>query len=329
MAGLPRSQPGTRLATGRSVRLRHILLAAGACVFSCNDDGAIVADGHVLTEPTHLCREGAERGCREAKEVEVLLAQRGLEILAARTTSTGVQGAYILTLRTRDSRRIVFRAKWRPDSSETRRNSPRFELAAYKLQRLFLEPRGYVVPPTATHCFPNEEYRLRVNATVHGSGCVRGVLSYWLEDVTSVADAGEAGWFRGLHDHVFDPARFERDRVYRNSIARVNVLTYVIGHRDSHARNFVLARAGNESTVVYSIDNSLSFTMAPNPRVPAVNDWSKLQVPALPRSVIERLRAAAEESLASAGLERDEIVGVRARMAELVRRADRGEVQVY
>jgi hypothetical protein len=290
-----------------------------------------VADGHVLTKPTQLCRVGAARNCRHATEVEALLQEDDLEILAAHETSTGVQGAYLLTLRTRDWRRVVFRAKWRPDSSETSRNSPRFELAAYSVQKLFLEAREYVVPPTATHCFPIAAYRARVNAKARESKCVRGVLSYWLEDVTSVADAREAGWFRGLHDHVFDPARFERDRIYRDSIARVNVLTYVIGHRDSHARNFVLARAGKASAVVYSIDNSLSFTMAPNPRIPVFNDWSKLRVPALPRGVIDRLRVASAASLANgfAGLTRDELAGVRARIAELVRRVDRGEVPVY
>ena len=285
-----------------------------------------MTDGHVLTEPTRLCREGAARKCRDAKEVEALL-QGKLEILAARETSTGVQGAYVLTLR--NWRGVVFRAKWRPDSSETRRNSPRYELAAYAVQKLFLEPRDYVVPPTTTHCFPIEAYRARVNAKARGAGCVHGVLSYWLEDVTSVADARAAGWFRGQHDHVFDPARFARDRVYRDSIARVNILTYVIGHRDSHARNFVLARTGEESAVVYSIDNSLSFAMAPNPRIPAVHDWSKLRVPALPREVVDRLRVAANRTGSLADLTRDEIAGVRARMLDLVRRVDRREVQVY
>ena len=304
------------------------MMVVAACLCSCDDSKRIVADGHVLTEPTRLCRQGAAQKCRDAKDVEALLQRDDLEILAARETSSGVQGAYVLTLRTRQLNSVVFRAKWRPDSSETHRNSPRYELAAYAIQKRFLSPREYVVPPTATHCFPIESYRARVDAKARGSRCVRGVLSYWLEDVTSVADAHDDGWFQGRHDHVFDPARFERDRVYRDSIARVNVLTYVIGHRDSHARNFVLARAG-KSPVVYSIDNSLAFAMAPNPRIPAFNDWSKLQVPALPRSVVERLRAASKTVDRSTGLTDAELDGVRARMAELVRRVDRGEVRVY
>jgi hypothetical protein len=182
------------------------------------------------------------------------------------------------------------------------------------------EPREYVVPPTVRHCFPT---------AVHGAAC--GVLSYWLEGVTSVADAAKDGWFRGQHDHLLDPKLFASDRRYRDSIARVNVLTYVIGHRDSHARNFVLARTGKRTPFVYSIDNSLSFTMAPNPRIPPTKDWSKLHVPALPRTVIERLRSASDKlsSLEAAGLTSAEIDGVRARMADLVRRADRGELQLY
>ena len=51
-------------------------------------------------------------------------------------------------------------------------------------------PVEYVVPPTAPFCFSLAAYRARVdrnaNETFPGSGCVYGVLSYWLEGVTAV-----------------------------------------------------------------------------------------------------------------------------------------------
>ena len=325
---------GTALATPQIVRASIVIAVVATCFTGCKGDEPTVAGGHVLTEPTRLCREGPQlRACRGAEDVEALLERDDLEILAASATTTGVQRASVLTLRTGGRNPIVFRAKWRAHSTTTRRNSPRFELAAYEVQKAFLPPREYVVPPTAAHCFPIEAYRAKVDRaarpTFAGSPCVYGILSYWLEDVSSIADAQRAGWFHGEHDHAFDPGLFARDRVYRDSIARVNALTYVIGHRDSHARNFVIARSG-DSPVVYSIDNSLSFTMAKNPRLQARHDWSVIRVPALPRAVIDRMRTARERLTSQAtGLTAFELDGVRERIAALLARVDRGEVKVY
>jgi hypothetical protein len=349
------------------VRRSLVFAAITTCLVGCKRDERTVAGEHVLTEPTQLCRDGTQlQSCRPAEDVEALLERDDLEILAATTTSTGVQRARVLTLR---SGGVVFRAKWRAHTTTTRRNSPRFELAAYAMQRLFLPPREYVVPPTAAHCFPLDAYRARVDRTARptfaGSRCVYGILSYWLEDVTSLADAQRAGWFHGEHEHAFDPTLFERDRGYRDSITRLNMLTYVIGHRDSHARNFVIARSSLPVThAVYSIDNSLSFTMSKNPRLQARHDWSIIRVPSLPRIAIDRLRAADDRlsSLAAiAVLRRDrgglvttsagssvatrgvdwtgdrlivgmtpaEIEGIRARIAALLARVDRGELRLY
>ena len=339
------------LAMLRSVRRSLIVTAVLTSVLACNRDERTVAGGHVLSEPAQLCREGAPlRSCRTAEDVEALLQRDDLEILAASETSTGVQRARVLTLRSGGPDPVVFRAKWRAHTTTTRRNSPRFELAAYAVQKLFLAPREYVVPPTAAQCVPIEAYRARVDPaaqpTFRGSGCVYGILSYWLEGVTSIADAQKAGWFHGVHDHAFDPDLFARDPGYRDSIARVNLLTYVIGHADSHARNFVLARAGALPVghAVYSVDNSLAFTMHKNPRLEARHDWSAIRVPALPRDAIERLRSARERlpslgkiavlRLAAGepvvvGLTAPEIDGIRVRIDALLARVNRGELRLY
>jgi len=342
-------------------------MIAASCFFGCTKQHTETR-AHALTQPTQLCREGLPlRSCRTVEEIEALLAG-DLEILAARKTSGGFQQARVLTLRSRGPRSVVFRAKWRAHSTTTPRNSPRFELAAYVVQKLFLEPREYVVPPAAPYCFPLAAYRAYVDTnareTFPRSGCVYGVLSYWLEDVTVVADANRAGWFHGLYRHLFDPSLFDRDPAYRNSIGRVNLLTYVIGHRDSHARNFVIAPSGTQPAAytVYSVDNSKSFTLAQNLGIKPTHNWSAIHVPSLPRAAIERLRGADLSSLAVIAVlrpangrlvatERDaatittgvdwaddrlvvgltalEIEDVRTRIAELLRRVDQNELALY
>ena len=323
-----------------------------------------------LTMPDQLCRRTSHgRPCRTAGEVESWLVDPDLEILGSADPPTGIQGAQVLTLRVGRLMPIVFRAKWRAHSTTTTRNSPRRELAAYAVQKLFLEPDEYVVPPSAPHCFPLEEYRDRVDrkatATFAEAPCVYGILSYWLEDVQSLADAAEAGWFHGQYRHAFDPQLFADNAAYRDSISRVNLLTYIIGHADSHAKNFVIT-SDSAAPLVYSVDNSLSLGLKKNKRLDRRHDWSRLMVPALPRSAIDRLRedtsdrierlaafAALEpegdgmapvdppeaepdaSGLAWAdgrlriGLTASEIGDLKVRVALLLQRIDRGEIALY
>jgi hypothetical protein len=357
---------GTQLAISQTVRPCLAVIAA-TCLLGCT----YVRTGsrsHTLTEPTQLCREGVpSRSCRTVEDVEALLAT-DLEIVAVRAASGGFQHAQVFTLRSLGPAPVVFRAKWRAHTTATARNSPRFELASYAVQKLFLEPREYVVPPTAPYCFPLGAYRARVDKnareTFPGSGCVYGVLSYWLEDVTAVYDANVEGWFHGRYRHLFDPDLYQRDLAYHNSIARVNLLTYAIAHGDSHAKNFVIARSDTKPVVhtVYSIDNSKSFTLARNPGIKPFHNWSVIHVPSLPRPAIDRLRDADLSSLATIavlrsasdrlratdpagaktvtgidwtgdrlvlGLTAAEIAGVRARIEALLRRVDRAELALY
>lgn len=273
-----------------------LLLVSVAC--TDNDEGAeqrqTPEPAAPLTEPDQLCRTTSKgRPCRTAGEVESWLYDPGLEILGSDEPPAGIQGARVLTLRSRRLTPVVFRAKWRAHSTASSRNSPRRELAAHAVQKLFVAPDEYVVPPTAPHCFPLEAYRARVDpkeeATFDQASCVYGILSYWLEDVQSLADAAEDGWFHGQYRHAFDPQLFADNAAYRDSISRVNLLTYVIGHADSHAKNFVIT-TDSSAPLVYSIDNSLSLGLKKNKKLDRRHDWSTLIVPALPRVAIERLR---------------------------------------
>jgi hypothetical protein len=231
--------------------------------------------------------------CRSAAEVESWLMHPDLEILGVSQTPAGIQGARVLTLRMPGPPPVVFRAKWRAQSTKTSKNDPRRELVAYAVQKLFLEPDEYVVPPTAAHCFPLDVYRrlVRANAraSFRGVPCVLGYLSYWLENVQTIKEAGRAGWFDWDGDSLDDDL-FEENPIYRDSVANMNLFTHVINHADTHSKQFLI-RKNPQVPVVYSVDNSMAFDAKKNTKVRV--DWAEIQVPSLTRRTVERLRDAA------------------------------------
>jgi hypothetical protein len=96
--------------------------------------------------------------------------------------------------------------------AEAFNNVPRYDLAAYELQQLFLDPQEYVVPPTALRMVPLDEFRRYspgVRPTFPGADEALAVLQYWLHDIKVVAD-------------VLDPAKFEADPVYARHVTRRN-----------------------------------------------------------------------------------------------------------
>ena len=256
-----------------------------------------------LTLPKVLCAPVPDgvpvKPCRSADEIERWLTSPDLEIVGADQTPSGIQGARVLTLRVPGPREVVFRAKWRAQSTLTRKNDPRRELVAYAIQKLYLAPHQYVVPPTAAHCFPLDEYRARVLSTAQASfsgvPCVLGYLSYWLEDVTGIKDAEREGWFRS-QDDALDDDMFADNPFYRESVANMNLLTHLIDHADTHRAQFVIRR-DPAAPAVYSVDNSMSFGVKRNTRVRV--DWAEIQVPALSRRAIETLRGADLAALSS------------------------------
>jgi hypothetical protein len=247
-----------------------------------------------------LCFSGpASRSCRTHEEVESWLHDPGLRILGCADTAQGIQGAKVLTLSAPTALgSVVFRAKWRAYATRNPMSDPRKELGAYAVQSLFLTPDEFVVPPTAGHCFELLHYRATVQAnataTMRGTQCVYGVLSYWLEDAWSTDVANDEGILES-EDNAFDERLFNTSASYRRSAANVNILTYLIDHGDSHKRQFVL-RGGQQTLWLYEVDNSVAFGTHTNPEVE--QDWSQLLVPALPRASIERLKRADPDDLA-------------------------------
>ena len=155
-------------------------------------------------------------------------------------------------------------------------NVPRYDIAAYELQKLFLDPAEYVVPPTALRMVPLADfakYSPGVQRTFPTADQVLAVVQYWLSDIKAVAD-------------VYDPARFAADPVYARHIGQLNVLTYLIRHRDSNLGNFLLGNA-EVGARVFSIDHGVAFASEESDRGEA---WKDLRVNRLPADTVERLR---------------------------------------
>jgi hypothetical protein len=155
-------------------------------------------------------------------------------------------------------------------------NVPRYDLAAYELQKLFLDPAEYVVPPTALRMVPLAEfaqYSPGVERTFGGADQVLAVVQYWLNDIRVVAD-------------VYSPERFAADPVYARHIGQLNVFTYLIRHADSNLGNFLVGRA-EAGARVFSIDHGVAFTSKESDRGDL---WKDLRVNRLPADTVERLR---------------------------------------
>ena len=289
-----------------STRLsRHASRAVGAIVgvalsgllLGCSKHVPLAQAAAPLTPPTRMCGTAAEdTDCRSAVTLEQVL--RGeLELLGLADTPSGAQGAKLLTVRGHADRgSIVLRAKWRPQSSGDLLNEPRKELAAYAVQRLFLEPGEWVAPPTAAQCLPLDEYRKfdpSAEATFPKTDCVFGYISYWVESAQSVNRARKDGQL-GPGSGIWDAKLFARDETYKESVARCNLLTYVINHGDAHDEQFLVEPTAS-GLRAYVVDNSIAFRSIKNPLLLLRQDWSSIQVPWLPPRAIERLRSLTHE----------------------------------
>jgi hypothetical protein len=255
---------------------------------------------------------------------------------------------------------VRFRAKFKPsfEGGEGFNNNPRKELAAYRVQKLFLEPHEYVVPPTVVRCVPldrmeREHGMTGKKPTFEGTSCVLAIFTYWMENVTS--------------DDVFHVWRFEQNSDYRRNISNLNLLTFIIDHRDTHDGNFLIS-TDLTNPRVFAVDNGLAFSGLRNP-VPILQrhpNWAHIVVPALPREKIEIIRGITRAQLdelgttiqlaprngmlqeveseppfdpeegvrvrsgvVQMGLKREEIDGVEKRIRQLLEKSESGEVALY
>jgi hypothetical protein len=159
-------------------------------------------------------------------------------------------------------------------------NNPRKEIAAYEVQKLFLDPRDYVVPTTVARCIPLEiqsRYRENARPTVGGTNCGLVALSLWLENVT-------------VPDAFYDEAQFRSDPAYAYAYGIFNILTYLSDHRDNRKGNFLVSK-DDQFPRAYAIDNGIAFgSWIYNWFIPSSYAWREIVVPAVPKSAIDRLR---------------------------------------
>ncbi len=174
--------------------------------------------------------------------------------------------------------------KWAeaPRGGEAFNNNPRYEIAAYELQKLFLDGADYVVPPTVPRMLPLAWYRTVAEgaaATFRSGSSVLVVLQFYLFNVTT----------RG----VWDEKRFRADSVYARHWADANVLTYLIEHKDANSGNLLIS-TDSTNPRVFSVDNGVAFR---SPRSDRGTRWSRLQVHRFPHRTVERLRSLEREDL--------------------------------
>jgi hypothetical protein len=168
-------------------------------------------------------------------------------------------------------------ARWKPVAppGEGFNNEPRYELAAYQLQKMFLEECEYVVPPVVLRALSAEEYRQKrgpAPQTVRGTGSVIFILSYWLSDVTP--------------KDPWDAQRFATDPRYARHFAHMNLLTHLIDHKDSNPGNVLLSTYPADPRV-FAVDNDVAFDSTLSDRGEL---YRGLLVDRLPRQAVERLQ---------------------------------------
>lgn len=248
----------------------------------------------------------------------------------------------------------AFEVKWATSArgGEAFNNQPRYEAAAYELQRLFLDDRNLVVPPTVLRMIPTAVFataKLRGDPTFDDTPSVLVALQYWTTDVTG--------------DNVFDTKRAERDSVYARHLGDLNILTYLIRQRDSNKGN-VLVSIDSANPRLFAVDNGVAFESQPSNRG---TDWQYMRVKGISAATAARLRAISDTTLARAlgviaqferrgdeyvavppganldpgrgvrrnattlqfGLTRSEIDGVRDRLRDLTERIDRGKIRTF
>lgn len=222
------------------------------------------------------------------EELEQRLTRDEFEARKVEGAGGGVTGAQKATLYF-PADDVELKVKWKivPQDLDGWNNSPRKEVAAYHIQKWFLDQEDYVVPTTTLHCRPMRLMRDRsVKPTVKGTNCVLFALAVWLENVT-------------VPDELYDEDRFRTDRRYAYHMANFNTLAVLIDHRDGRKGNFLVS-TDEKDRRVYTVDNGISFdTWVWNY---FVANWETLRVPAIPKTTVDRLRRLTDEDYEKLGV---------------------------
>jgi hypothetical protein len=164
-------------------------------------------------------------------------------------------------------------------------NSPRYEIACYELQKLFLDEADFVVPPTLARAFDLAWYRKTypdAEPTFKDYLSVLVTLQFWLFNVVDFD-----GW---------DKDRFHVDPIYAKNLGNFNVFTYLARQSDSNTGNFKIAGAEFPPRI-FAVDNGISIGEAESNQG---SQWRNLVVDRLPIATVERLRRISGADIESA-----------------------------
>ncbi|MDJ0847461.1 MAG: hypothetical protein QNK04_03665 [Myxococcota bacterium] len=231
-------------------------------------------------------------------QLEHVLSREAFEIRSVSADVGGVMGVRKLGIHVPKLGRDLD-VKWKraPDGdADGWNNTPRKEIAAYEIQKWFLDPEDYLVPTIVARCLPLELYeQVEANAkpNLPGTRCVMGVLVIWIENV-------------GIDDPIYEEARFREDERYARHIANMNILTYLIEHEDGRRNNFLTADDKSDRRI-FSIDNGVSF--GAKVKNWFVWNWNVIRVPALREEAVARLRRVTPERVQQLGVVSEQRAG--------------------
>ena len=278
-----RSTSGGPLSHGAIVRL----LLAGAVAAGSLGAGLARAE----TERSAPKAAHAHQWPAHPIDLELLLAYHDFEIVGVQGGVGGVMGVKRVDLRFPDGQEISVKWKAAPaGDADGWNNTPRKEIAAYAIQKWFLDPVDFVVPTTVVRCIPLDRYGAissgKTRPNIAGTSCVTGAFSAWLSDVT-------------VPEKLHNAERFASDPIYARHLADFNLLAYLIGHEDGRGGNILVA-TDDDYRRVFSVDNGVAFgAWMKNPFVP---NWNKIRVAALREQSIDRLRQINQSELEALGV---------------------------
>jgi len=231
--------------------------------------GGILISGAVA----HLGAQDANIA-QPAARVEALLRDSAMRVVAQEGSRYKGDRTEHVMLSFDDT--TAFDVKWAVAAAggEAFNNQPRYEAAAYVLQKLFLDERDYVVPPTVLRMFPPDAFvkGLRGEPTFDDGPAVLVALQIWTMDVTS--------------EGVFDTKRAERDSVYARHLGDLNILTYLIRQRDANKGNVLIATDSTRPRL-FAVDNGVAFESQPSNRG---TEWQNMRVKRVSAATAARLR---------------------------------------
>ncbi len=237
--------------------------------------GALLATAHAHTA---AATEADPNIPEPIEQLEQMLGSEPFEIVSAEISRPKAKGDITLKAEVAFGGHAPLTVKLRKaePGAESFNNIPRYDLAAYELQKLLMGPSEYVVPPTALRMVARPDfakYSPGVRPTFRGSDEVLGVIQYWLHDIKVV-------------DDVLIPASLGSDPVYARHIGQLNVFTFLIQHGDSNVGNFLISRT-EPGPRVFSIDHGVAFGQNESDRGEL---WKQMRVDRLPADTVQALR---------------------------------------